>query len=153
MDSLFNTVLAIKNLDHLQEVATYISQYTRRGDIIFLEGPLGAGKTTFSRFFIQSLVEEKIDVPSPTFNLVNVYETALYPLWHFDLYRLTHPEEIFQIGIEEALTNGVLLIEWPRQGYPLMPEPSLTLNFSLGSDPERFLEITPHISWQERANI
>lgn len=91
-------------------------------DIFTLQGPMGAGKSEFARYFIRHLMgDNKLDVPSPTFTLVQTYETRNFPIWHFDLYRLEDAEEIYEIGWEEALSNGVLLIEWPERLGSLLP--------------------------------
>lgn len=87
------------------------------GEAILLEGPLGMGKSTLARGLIRALTRPDEDVPSPTFTLVQVYETDP-PVAHFDLYRLTRPEEAFEIGLDEALDTGVALIEWPDRLGP-----------------------------------
>jgi len=84
------------------------------GEAILLQGPLGMGKSTLARGLIRALTGPDEDVPSPTFTLVQFYETAP-PVAHFDLYRLTRPEEVFEIGLDEALDTGVALIEWPER--------------------------------------
>jgi len=90
------------------------------GDVIALSGELGSGKTTLARGFLQAagLTEE---VPSPTFTLVQVYELTRFAVWHFDLYRLKRPEEAWELGLEDALANGVSLIEWPERLGALLP--------------------------------
>ncbi|AQR61034.1 tRNA (adenosine(37)-N6)-threonylcarbamoyltransferase complex ATPase subunit type 1 TsaE [Brevundimonas sp. LM2] len=84
------------------------------GEAILLYGPLGMGKSTLARGLIRALTGPDEDVPSPTFTLVQFYETAP-PVAHFDLYRLSRPEEAFEIGLDEALDTGVALIEWPER--------------------------------------
>ncbi len=93
------------------------------GEAVLLYGPLGMGKSTLARGLIRALAGEDEDVPSPTFTLVQFYETDP-PVAHFDLYRLTRPEEAFEIGLDEALDVGAALIEWPER---------------LGDDPARAL--------------
>ena len=90
----------------------------KKGDIFALFGTLGMGKSVLSRAFIQSLTEAD-EVPSPTFTLVQSYDAKDFEIFHFDLYRLKSAEEIFEIGMEEALYQGVSLVEWPEnmQGY------------------------------------
>jgi tRNA threonylcarbamoyladenosine biosynthesis protein TsaE len=93
------------------------------GDILFLKGDLGCGKTVLARAIIRAICHNnKLEIPSPTFTLVQTYETDLAPVWHFDLYRLDTPEEIYEIGWEEALTEGILIIEWPEKLAHLAPE-------------------------------
>ncbi|WP_426051391.1 tRNA (adenosine(37)-N6)-threonylcarbamoyltransferase complex ATPase subunit type 1 TsaE [Brevundimonas sp. SL161] len=84
------------------------------GEAVLLYGPLGMGKSTLARGLIRALAGEDEDVPSPTFTLVQFYETDP-PVAHFDLYRLTRPEEAFEIGLDEALDIGAALIEWPER--------------------------------------
>ncbi len=95
-----------------------LSSIAKKGDVFALYGTLGMGKSVFSRAFVKSLTSAN-EVPSPTFTLVQVYEAKDFDIYHFDLYRLKSPEEIFEIGMEEALYDGVCLIEWPEkmQGY------------------------------------
>ena len=101
-----------------EELGKQLAALARKRDVFALFGTLGMGKSVLARAFIQSLVG-KIDVPSPTFTLVQGYDAPEFEIYHFDLYRLKHPDEIFEIGVEEALYDGVSLIEWPEkmQGY------------------------------------
>lgn len=104
-----------------QDFAIQCAQSANIGDVFLLKGPLGAGKSVFARAFIQHIAGEKIDVPSPTFTLVQTYDTLEASLWHFDLYRLESPEEIYELGWEDALNNNILLIEWPERLGHLKP--------------------------------
>ena len=96
-------------------LAASLARTCRAGDLFLLTGPLGAGKSVFSRAFIKTLCGEDTDVPSPTFTLVQNYECAKGLIWHFDLYRLEDPEEIFELGWEEAMVDGITLVEWPQK--------------------------------------
>lgn len=106
-------------------------------DVIALWGNLGLGKTTFARAFIQARPggEAVAEVPSPTFNLVQVYELPDAPVWHFDLYRLTDPEDAWELGIEEAFSAAVTLIEWPDRLGGLLPAERLDVELQPGSKP------------------
>ncbi|MBM3609963.1 MAG: tRNA (adenosine(37)-N6)-threonylcarbamoyltransferase complex ATPase subunit type 1 TsaE [Alphaproteobacteria bacterium] len=146
----FNHPIELESLATLEAILEGIIPFIKNKDILLFEGPLGAGKTTSARFIIQALVGEKIDVPSPTFNLVHTYETRDFPLWHFDLYRLKNEEELFDIGIEEALSDGVLMIEWPEKGGQILPLSTLKLQFHFGENDTRFLTLIPSREWQER---
>lgn len=91
-----------------------IAPHLEPGDAVLLYGPLGMGKSTLARGLIRALTSPDEDVPSPTFTLVQFYESDP-PVAHFDLYRLTRPEEAFEIGLDEALDAGCALIEWPER--------------------------------------
>ena len=95
----------------------------RPGDVVALFGTLGAGKTSLARGVLRGLGHEG-DVASPTFPIVQVYEPpeARLPVWHVDLYRIEHPEEIEELGLDEARATGVLLIEWPERLPSLWPD-------------------------------
>jgi len=116
-------------------LAARISALAAAGDIIALKGDLGAGKTTFARGFIRARggLEE---VPSPTFTLVQIYELGAAAVWHFDLYRVTSPEEAWELGIEDAFAEGISLIEWPERLGPLLPPRRLEIEFLFGDQPE-----------------
>lgn len=115
--------------------AGYIAETLQNGDILCLQGPLGAGKSVIARSIIQSLLNNgELEVPSPTFTLAQTYEWHDTLIWHFDLYRLEDPEEIYEIGWEEALSNGLLLIEWPERLGPLKPQNAKTLSIAAHGD-------------------
>ncbi|MBP3346934.1 MAG: tRNA (adenosine(37)-N6)-threonylcarbamoyltransferase complex ATPase subunit type 1 TsaE [Alphaproteobacteria bacterium] len=95
-----------------------LAQMAKQGDVFALFGTLGMGKSVLARAFIQSLTGTE-EVPSPTFTLVQSYDAPDFEIFHYDLYRIKSPEEIFEIGMEEAVYQGVSLIEWPEMmgGY------------------------------------
>ena len=95
-------------------LAARIAIGAKAGDVFLLEGPLGAGKSVFARGFIRALCGENTYVPSPTFTLVQTYDARDTAIWHFDLYRLEDPDEIYEIGWEDALSN-IVLLEWPQR--------------------------------------
>lgn len=106
-------------INNLQELADFAAQIARQDKrIICLNGDLGAGKTEFSRAFINSLSAEKQVVTSPTYNIVQIYDIEnnidAKKIYHFDLYRLENEEELHEIGFEEALETNICLIEWPE---------------------------------------
>jgi tRNA threonylcarbamoyladenosine biosynthesis protein TsaE len=90
------------------------------------------GKTALARGFVMALAPDVEEVPSPTFTLVQTYPTERGLVWHFDLYRLKHPDEIWELGFEEALADGILLIEWPARLGALAPRDRLELRLATG---------------------
>lgn len=123
----------------------------RDGEAICLEGPLGAGKSTLARALVRALTTPDEDVPSPTFTLVQFYETAVFPLAHFDLYRLTSPDEAVEIGLDEALDEGAVLIEWPGRLEGRLPPDRLDIEISHEDGGQtRRARLTPHGAWKGR---
>ncbi len=142
-------------------LAATLAGHVRTGDIIALSGELGAGKTTFARGFIQARREGPEEVPSPTFTLVQIYENAHNQngpnendhdaIYHFDLYRLTTPEEAYELGIEEAFVSGISLIEWPEQLGFLMPPERLEIKLDFTSESQaRRAVLTGYKGWAAR---
>lgn len=113
------------------DLARTFARLAKPGDVFLLEGGIGAGKTHFARSFIQSLLEVPEDIPSPTFTLVQIYETPSFEIWHADLYRLTSPDEVVELGLENAFEEAVCLVEWPDRLAELAPENAVTMSFSV----------------------
>ena len=143
------------NIFHLpDEAATQalgrtLAASLRPGDAVCLTGPLGAGKSTLARALIRALTTPDEEVPSPTFTLVQFYETPAFPLAHFDLYRLSDPDEAYEIGLDEALDNGVALIEWPQRLEGRLPATRLDIDIALDGDARRAV-ITRHGDFEGR---
>ena len=111
----------------------------RIGDVVGLKGELGAGKTTLARAILRAAAEDaRLIVPSPTFTLVEVYDTPRGSFWHFDLYRLETPEQVIELGWEEALAEGISIIEWPERLGALLPR-HLSVTLEVDGDGRRAL--------------
>ncbi len=110
------------------ELARRLARLARRGDVIALKGDLGAGKTAFARALIQAMAGSAVDVPSPTFTLVQTYDTPVGMVWHFDLYRLESPDEAVELGLDQAFAEGISLVEWPERLH-VLPAEALVLEF------------------------
>ncbi len=118
------------------------------GDVIALEGDLGAGKTTFSRGLIEAYAGIS-DVPSPTYTLVQTYEGGPLTIWHFDLYRLTNPEDLQELGWDETAA-GIALVEWPDRAGSHLPRWRLDVRIDFLGDGRR-VTLEPHgEGWQTR---
>ena len=129
----------IKSPNEMIKVARSLAPLFGEGDVIALKGTLGVGKTTFVRALIQMLTGKKTDVPSPTFTLLQTYDTPKFTIHHFDFYRLKNPEEAYEIGIEDAFESGVCLIEWPEKIANLLPSDSKSICFEIQDDGARHI--------------
>jgi tRNA threonylcarbamoyladenosine biosynthesis protein TsaE len=107
-------------------------------DIVALQGGLGVGKTTLARAILRAASgDPALIVPSPTFTLAEVYDTPRGVFWHFDLYRLEEPEQVFELGWEEARADGVALVEWAERLGALLPQERLSVTLSIEGDGRR----------------
>ena len=125
-------MLPLKDADATALLGAALAKLVGPGDVVALWGDLGAGKTSFARALIQAQLAAhgKIeDVPSPTFTLVQTYETPKLEIWHVDLYRITHPEEVIELGVEDAIPDSLVLIEWPGRMGPYLPQDRLDVFF------------------------
>lgn len=132
-----------------QDLGRTLATALQPGDALCLTGPLGAGKSTLARALIRALTTPDEEVPSPTFTLVQFYETSAFPLAHFDLYRLSDPDEAYEIGLDEALDGGVALIEWPQRLEGRLPANRLDIDIALDGDARRAV-IVAHGSFEGR---
>ncbi len=132
--------LTLSSPDATAQLARRFASVLAPGDVILLDGPIGSGKTHFARALIQArLIADGApmeDVPSPTFTLVQSYETPRCEIWHADLYRLTHPDEVEELGLIQAFDEAICLVEWPDRLGDLIPQGALTMIFDATDDPE-----------------
>jgi tRNA threonylcarbamoyladenosine biosynthesis protein TsaE len=130
-------------------VGRYLAAQLRVGDVIALSGPLGVGKTALVRATIGALGHEG-EVPSPSFAIVQPYETLDPPLWHVDLYRIEQRDELAELGLESALDDAALVVEWPeRAGDKAWPE-ALRLTLDFAPDGARRLTAEVPAAWEGR---
>jgi tRNA threonylcarbamoyladenosine biosynthesis protein TsaE len=128
-----------------------IARLLRAGETVCLSGALGAGKSTLARALIRALTTPGEDVPSPTFTLVQFYEGPRLKIAHFDLYRLSSPDEAYEIGLDEALDDGAAVIEWPERLEGRLPADRLDVEIALGEEAEgRRVRMIPHGAWEGR---
>ena len=125
-----------------------LAAIVRSGDMVLLRGDLGAGKTSLARGLICALCGET-EVPSPTYTLVQTYEAPDFDIWHFDLYRLEREADVWELGIEDAIENGLCLIEWPQRIESLLPDTALTIQIETKDD-GRLAVLAGGDNWEAR---
>ncbi|KAA8387687.1 tRNA (adenosine(37)-N6)-threonylcarbamoyltransferase complex ATPase subunit type 1 TsaE [Acetobacter sp. DmW_136] len=139
--------MILQDEDATIKLATKLAEYAQAGDAILLSGPLGAGKSLFARAFLRAFCQEpNLEVPSPTYTLVQSYESPLCIVSHFDLWRLGDPDELEELGWDEA-REGVVLVEWPQKLEDLLPEDALNLEIHVLADGQRQARLS---GWEER---
>lgn len=132
-------------------LAARLAPLLRPRDMVALRGDLGAGKTAFARALVRSLSgDPEEEVPSPTFTLVQTYALPSLELWHFDLYRLTAPEEVMELGWEEVRAEACALVEWPDRLGSLLPADRLDITLRTTGPTSRVAELAGFGSWVER---
>lgn len=140
--------LPLADLAATAALGARIASGLKAGDAVALTGDLGAGKTALARTILRALgvVEE---VPSPTFTLVQLYETRHLTVRHYDLYRIETPDELEELGLDEALSEGAALIEWPERAEAWLPPDRLTVALSITGDQARLAELHGPAKWHE----
>ncbi len=128
----------IPSADATAAIAAALAPLLGPGDVLLLDGDVGAGKTHFARALIQArqaAAGQVEDVPSPTYTLVQSYSAGPVEIWHADLYRLTGPQDVFELGLADAFEDAICLVEWPDRLESLAPETALTLHFAMTATP------------------
>lgn len=134
--------ITVQNEAETANAAQNFADKLKNSDLCAFYGDLGAGKTHFCRAVIQHLCGNHVTVPSPTFTLVETYDSPHGPIWHFDAYRLDHPDEIFEIGWEEARQDGIILLEWPEKIGSILPKAVWTVTLENDSSDPNMRHIT-----------
>lgn len=126
------------------------------GDTVLLRGPIGAGKSHLARAIIQTRLDNEEDIPSPTFTLVQTYRAGDAEIWHADLYRLGDSSELVELGLDDAMEQAIVLIEWPDRLPPeMLPTHPLEIEIdhstevrrvTLSADGRRWTEIADRLS-------
>ncbi|MCB2127772.1 MAG: tRNA (adenosine(37)-N6)-threonylcarbamoyltransferase complex ATPase subunit type 1 TsaE [Rhodobacteraceae bacterium] len=132
--------IALPSPEATSKLARQLARHLMPGDTLLLTGPVGAGKTFFARSLIQTMLAEDgryEEVPSPTFSLVQTYDTGQGEVWHADLYRLTGEDQLDELGLGDALGREICLVEWPERLSAYLPPDALSLRLLYDDrDPE-----------------
>jgi len=144
--------IACKNEEATARLGAALSGLLRPGDTVALRGDLGAGKTALTRAVIRALTgDADEDVPSPTFTLLQVYETPDGGLvYHYDLYRLDQPDDVLELDLDDALAGGVTFIEWPDRMAGWLPRDRLDVTLTITGSTARQVTLATAGTWRER---
>ena len=145
----FETTVTLSDETATAALGARIARGLMPGDAVLLKGELGAGKTTLARAILRALGVEG-HVPSPTFTLVQAYQTPDVALFHYDLYRIESPREVVELGMDDALEDGVALVEWPERGFPArLARDALTVTLIQTNAAAREAQIAGPARWQQ----
>ena len=136
----------VRSLAETKDLARRIAPQLRAGDMIALKGELGAGKTTLARAILHACGVEG-EVPSPSFTLVQEYETARMKIVHCDLYRIADCGELDELGLEESLQESALLVEWPERAPSRIPDDALWIEMEIAGESERRMKLYGPERW------
>lgn len=152
----FLKTLTVRDLKETLFLGQRIAGLLNLTDVIALEGDIGAGKSTFARSLIRTLCPDVIDIPSPTFTLIQTYDRPGLnegTITHGDFWRLNHPEDALEIGLYDILHQGIFILEWPERVVSLLPPHTLTITFSIpqcAEKEQRDLSFKGSSSWKNR---
>lgn len=138
----FTMEIAVKDLSNLPQVASELLEFASKERIFIFEGEMGAGKTTFIKSFCKTLGVEDV-VSSPTYSIVNEYESQNGPVFHFDFYRIKDIQEAYDLGYEEYFYGGgICLIEWPERVAELLPDHFVKVEIFVNEGNERIFSLS-----------
>lgn len=129
--------LQINDMTATESLAKRIAATLQPRDVLLLFGDLGTGKTALTRAMLQALDPSIGEVPSPTFTLVQTYDTPKGMIYHYDLYRLKSSDELDELGWDEALSDGIAIVEWPERLGARVPKRVKKVHLTLGDDGSR----------------
>lgn len=147
-DSEFQTSTVLEHLHATARLGAQIAAGLTPGCAVALTGDLGAGKTALARTILEALGVREA-VPSPTFTIVQQYETARFPIRHYDLYRIEDSREMDELGLDEALDEGAVLMEWPEKAENILPEETLRVHLTITGESARTAKIIGSARWRE----
>lgn len=138
---------------HTRRLGAAVAGALGKGEAVCLNGPLGAGKSVLARALIRTLTSQDLHIPSPTFTLMQPYDGPSFPIAHFDLYRLTSAEEAYEIGLDEALREGAVVIEWAERLGHHLPLDRLDIDIAVDDEnaESRRVRLAAHGAWEGRA--
>jgi tRNA threonylcarbamoyladenosine biosynthesis protein TsaE len=144
----FETSLFLVDEAATKMLGARIAKGLKTGDLVALSGELGAGKTALARTILHYLGVTE-EVPSPSFTLVQSYDTGKLAVYHFDLYRLERASELAELGLDDALNNGAALVEWPENGLPMsLLDDALRVCLIPASGESRIAKLSGPTRWQ-----
>jgi len=136
MDTIDRASIFLASEEDTARLGAWLALHLQPGDCVLLDGPIGAGKSHLARALIRARLGRMEDVPSPTFTLVQTYQADV-EIWHADLYRLSHPDEVLELGLDEAFNSAICLIEWPDRLGRLAPANALRLTLAAEGEGRR----------------
>ncbi len=156
MSSNFTAKISLPTPEATARFGSAIAPSLRAGDALLLEGEIGAGKTHFARALIQARLSKSDraeEVPSPTYTLVQTYNDGEYEIWHADLYRLTSPDEVIELGLDYAFETAITLVEWPDRLGDTTPKSALRLRFDIDGAGRILTLKSNEANWAERLGL
>jgi tRNA threonylcarbamoyladenosine biosynthesis protein TsaE len=146
--SVFERQLVTRGPGETEALGQWIARGLRIGDMIALEGDLGAGKTTLARAILLALGATG-EVPSPSFTLVQQYDTPRLRIAHCDFYRIENPAEVDELGLDDALKEGAVLVEWPQRAPDRIPKDALRIRIEIVGESERAVQFSGPVRWAQ----